>query len=73
MLRAELRKRPLVSTSDRRMITQQDIQALQDQVDSLSDENVSLKLKVSDLEQELVDERYKKKLHFEVTVEGVKA
>ena len=34
---------------------------------------MSMKLKISDLEQELIDERYKKKVTYEITIESVKA
>jgi len=34
---------------------------------------MTMKLKISDLEQELIDERYKKKVTYDVTIESVKA
>jgi hypothetical protein len=34
---------------------------------------MTMKLKISDLEQELLDERFKKKVNYELTVETVKA
>lgn len=34
---------------------------------------MSMKLKISDLEQELIDEKFKKKVNYELTVETVKA
>jgi hypothetical protein len=34
---------------------------------------MTMKLKISDLEQELIDEKFKKKVNYELTVETVKA
>lgn len=73
LLKAELRKRPYLNTHDRRIVTQVEVQEFQDQIETLQDENMTLKLKVSDAEQALIDERYHKKLSYEASVESVKA
>ena len=72
-LRTELRKRPLMSTHDRKAITQTSVNDMQQQIDSLQDENVTLKLKISDMESDLIDERHKKKINYDVTLESIKA
>ena len=46
---------------------------MQQQIDSLQDENVTLKLKISDMESDLIDERHKKKINYDVTLESIKA
>ena len=72
-LRAELRKRPLLNTTDKRAVTQVSVNHLQEQIDALEDENVTLKLKISDMETDLIDERHKKKVNYDVTLESIKA
>lgn len=46
---------------------------MQQQIDTLQDENVTLKLKISDMESDLIDERHKKKINYDVTLESIKA
>lgn len=59
--------------NDKRVITQRDVSDYQHQIDGLQDENMTMKLRIADLEQELVDERYKTKLNYDMTIETVKA
>ena len=72
-LRSELRKRPLLNTNEKRAVTQTTVNNLQEKVDNLEDENVTLKLKISDMETDLIDERHKKKVNYDVTLESIKA
>ena len=46
---------------------------MQRQLDQAQDEVVTLKLKLSDLESELIDERHSKRINYDVTLEGIKA
>lgn len=39
----------------------------------MQDENVTLKLKISDLETEIIDEKHQKRITYDVTLEGIKA
>ena len=57
-LKNELRKRPQLSTYERKVATQDDLDELQRQLDLVQDENVTLKLKVADLETEIIDEKH---------------
>ena len=57
-LKNELRKRPQLSTFERKVATQEDLDELQRQLDLVQDENVTLKLKVADLETEIIDEKH---------------
>ena len=42
-------------------------------MDLAQDDVVTLKLKLSDLETELIDERHSKRINYDVTLEGIKA
>lgn len=42
-------------------------------VDNLQDENISLKLKVSELESELLDERQKQQMKYDFTIDNFKS
>lgn len=75
-LKMELRKRPLLTTTftDRRKILDQDtVDQLQDHNDRLQDEVVSFKLRISDLESELLDEKHNKKVNYQMTLDTIKA
>ena len=72
-LKTELRKRPQISTMDRKVASQEDVDEIQRQLDLVIDDNVSLKLKISDLETELIDEKHQKRINYDVTLEGIKA
>lgn len=72
-LRTELRRRPVLNTQDRKAVTQSSVNEMQQQIDALQDENVTLKLKISDMESDLIDERHKKKINYDVTLESIKA
>ena len=72
-LKTELRKRPQISTFERKVATQEDVDEIQRQLDIVQDENVTLKLKVADLETELIDEKHQKRISYDVTLEGIKA
>jgi hypothetical protein len=72
-LKTELRKRPLINTNDRKPVTQNLVDEIQDKNDTLQDEIVTLKLKVADLESEIVDEKHKKRLNYDVTIESIKS
>ena len=60
-------------TESRKIVTQSMMDELQEKNDALQDEIVSLKLQVSDLESELYDEKHKKRLNYDVTLESLKA
>ena len=72
-LRTELRRRPVLNTQDRKAVTQSSVNEMQQQIDALQDENVTLKLKISDMESDLIDEQHKKKINYDVTLESIKA
>ena len=57
-LKTELRRRPQISTFERKVATQDDVDDIQRQLDLVQDENVTLKLKVADLETEIIDEKH---------------
>ena len=60
-------------TESKKIVTQSMMDELQEKNDALQDEIVSLKLQVSDLESELYDEKHKKRLNYDVTLESLKA
>ena len=62
-----------MNTQDRKAVTQSSVNEMQQQIDALQDENVTLKLKISDMESDLIDERHKKKINYDVTLESIKA
>jgi len=72
-LKNELRKRPQISTFERKVATQDDVDEIQRQLDLAQDEVVTLQLKVSDLEAELIDEKHTKRLTYDVTLQSIKA
>lgn len=63
----------MLNTQDRKAVTQSSVNEMQQQIDALQDENVTLKLKISDMESDLIDERHKKKINYDVTLESIKA
>lgn len=46
---------------------------LQTRIDTLQDENISLKLKITEVEDELINERQNKAIKYEVTMENFKS
>ena len=57
-MKTELRKRPQISTFERKVASQEDFDDLQRELDIAQDDNVTLKLKIADLETELIDEKH---------------
>jgi cell division protein FtsB len=58
-----------LSVEDRRT----DVIGLQAVLDDLKDENITLKLKVAELESEVLDEKQRKQMKYDLTVDTLKS
>lgn len=68
-LRTELKRRPLPSEASD--FTR--CQTLQDKLDEIQSENVELKLKISDLEGDALEDRRIKQISYEYTIENLRS